>query len=131
MANERLSGDRAIFLGDRVAELEFFGRSNLFRPSTDPNREIQVPVSFDESALRLCGQNEDEAGGWRGCLILEGGPLKLLYFIQLAERDSRDNGRVWEVEVEIPDFLDDRLRPKGIFELGFDQPLPGVVSEVD
>ena len=68
--------------------------------------------------------------GWTGRLAIEGGPLKLLYFVHVASigKPSR-NRTVWEVRVEIPDYDRPNSRLEGIYVLEFDKPIPRVFPD--
>lgn len=118
-------------IGERTGRVDLFGPYTI-RPSTDANRGVtrSVPLVFDDRALSVSAVNEDR-NGWTGRLELRGGPLKLLYFVQLASIERpRQDGRVWTVRIEIPDFERPELRPEGVFELTFDRPLPGVFPDL-
>lgn len=119
------------YLGERAGRVDLFG-PYVIRPSTDANRGVtrSVPLVLDDRPLSVSATNEDR-NGWTGRLELRGGPLKLLYFVQLAgvERPRQD-GRVWTVRIEIPDFERPELRPEGVFEVTFDRPLPGVFPDL-
>ena len=119
-----------IYLGKRVGRISLFSRDAMIRPSTDARtgRRLDIPLRFDEAPLYITGTNEDAGSGWNGRLELRGGPLKLLYFVLLSREEVRPDRQVWTVRIEIPDFAQPRNRLEGLFELTFDDPVPGVVD---
>jgi hypothetical protein len=128
---ERPAGTGRTYIGERAGRVDLFGPYTI-RPSTDANRGVtrSVPLVLDDRPQSVSAVNEDR-NGWTGRLELRGGPLKLLYFVQLASVDRpRQDGRVWTVRVEVPDFDRPELRPEGIFEITFDRPLPGVFPDL-
>ena len=128
---ERPAGAGRTYIGERAGRVDLFGPYTI-RPSTDANRGVtrSVPLVLDDRPQSVSAVNEDR-NGWTGRLELRGGPLKLLYFVQLASVERpRQDGRVWTVRVEVPDFDRPELRPEGIFEVTFDRPLPGVFPDL-
>ena len=109
-------------------------RTTLLRPSTDVKTGRTPPpytwrLAAAESPLSIIGKNEETSRGWTGTLDILGGPLKLFYYVRRAseERKVGQDDRVWNVRVEVPDAERASLRLQGVFELKFDDPLPGVI----
>ncbi|MEM7353140.1 MAG: type VI secretion protein IcmF/TssM N-terminal domain-containing protein [Acidobacteriota bacterium] len=127
---DRKTADR-LYLGERMGRISLFSRDKIIRPSTDARtgRRLSIPLRYDEAPLSVTGTNEDEGTGWNGRLEISGGPLKLIYFVLLAREESRADGQVWVVRVEVPDFGQPRNRLEGLFELTFNRPVPGVVFD--
>jgi len=128
-----LSG--TIFLGDRVGQVALFDRATILRPSTDVKSGRTPPpfvwrLAAADAPLEIVGRNED-ARGWTGSLMITGGPLKLFGYVLRASEDRRPGSdpRVWNIRVEIPDAERPTPRLQGVFELKFDDPLPGVVPQ--
>lgn len=132
---EGRSTEDRIYLGERVAQVDLFGPAPAYsiRPSTDAGKGVvrRVPLVLEDRDLYVTVTNEDSAGGWVGRLVIRGGPLKLLYFVHLANESSRAGGREWTLRVEVPDFERHPLqRLDALFDLGFERPLPGVLPDV-
>jgi hypothetical protein len=132
---ERAPSQGAVFIGDRVGQVTFFDRTTILRPSTDVKTGRTPPpfvwrLAAAEQPLSIIGRNED-AHGWTGTLDLLGGPLKLFYWARRAseERKPGQDDRVWTVRVEVPDAERANLKLQGVFELKFDEPLPGVIPK--
>jgi hypothetical protein len=124
----------SVFIGDRVGLVMLFDTSERLRPSTDIKTGRTPPpytwrLNSADSPLTILGQNEDARGGWKGTLDITGGPLKLFYYVRRAsdERRAGQDDKVWDVRVEIPDAERASTRLQGVFELRFDEPLPGVI----
>ena len=131
---ERAPTQGAVFVGDRVGQVTFFDRTTILRPSTDVKTGRTPPpytwrLAAAESPLSIIGKNEETSRGWTGTLDILGGPLKLFYYVRRAseERKVGQDDRVWNVRVEVPDAERASLRLQGVFELKFDDPLPGVI----
>lgn len=123
-----------VFLGDRVGLVMLFDSSERLRPSTDIKTGRTPPpytwrLASADSPLTILGQNEDARGGWKGTLDILGGPLKLFYYVRRASEDRRpgQDEKVWNVRVEIPDAERPTTRLQAVFELRFDEPMPGVI----
>jgi hypothetical protein len=85
---------------------------------------------IDSNPLLIDGVDEDVQEGWTASLKLEGDDLKLLLFVEIASTsEPRDERRLWEVLIAIPDITRPGTSFEGIFELSFDQPIPGLVSD--
>jgi hypothetical protein len=122
------------FIGKAAGLVTLFGPKTIMRPSTDA-RSGQRPTPFEwrlstaDGPLSVKGTNE---GGTRssGTLEIVGGPLRFFYYVQVAsdeERRADQDGRRWNVRVEIPE-------PGGailgaVFELIVDDAVPGVMSD--
>jgi GTP-binding protein EngB required for normal cell division len=120
-----------ISIHEGVPEVRFFGDAT-FRPSSDTRsgREETVPMLIDSNPLLIDGVDEDVQEGWTATLRLEGDDLKLLLFAEIASAsEPRDERRLWEILVAIPDINRPGTSFEGIFELSFDQPIPGIVSD--
>jgi hypothetical protein len=124
----------AIFIGDRVGQVTFFDRSTILRPSTDVKTGRTPPpyvwrLAAAESPLSITGRNEETARGWTGTLDILGGPLKLFYWVRRASEDRKpgQDDRIWTVRVEVPDAERASTKLQGVFELKFDEAVPGVI----
>lgn len=131
---EGRSTEDRIYLGERAAQVDLFGPAPEYsiRPSTDAGKGVvrRVPLVLEDRDLYVTVTNEDSAGGWVGRLVIRGGPLKLLYFVHLANESSRAGGREWTLRVEVPDFeRHPHQRLDALFDLGFERPLPGVLPD--
>jgi hypothetical protein len=131
---ERTPSAGTLFLGDRVGQVTVFDHATVLRPSTDVKTGRTPPpfvwrLAAAASALEIIGRNEDVKGGWTGSLVITGGPLRLFAYILRASEDRRPGAdpRVWDIRVEIPDAERAGGRLQGVFELKFDDPLPGVI----
>ncbi len=131
---EGRSTEDRIYLGERAAQVDLFGPAPQYsiRPSTDAGKGVvrRVPLVLEDRDLYVTVTNEDSAGGWVGRLVIRGGPLKLLYFVHLANESSRAGGREWTLRVEVPDFeRHPHQRLDALFDVGFERPLPGVLPD--
>jgi hypothetical protein len=118
-----------IFVGQRMGQIDLFGH-NPVRPSTDAGgvHILNLPLTIDDRPATITGRNEDKNGGWSGVLSLRGGPLKIPYLVHLAsDGRPRENGKVWTVRLQLPDYEQPQQRLEGIFELTFERPLPEIV----
>jgi hypothetical protein len=131
---ERPPAQGAVFIGDRVGQVTFFDKSTILRPSTDVKTGRTPPpyswrLAIAESQLAITGRNEESTRGWTGTVEILGGPLKLFYYVRRASEDRKpgQDERVWSIRVEVPDAERANLKLQGVFELKFDDPLPGVI----
>jgi hypothetical protein len=116
------------FLLERVNSIDFFGAERPIRSSTE--QYVEVPLVLSEAPLAVVGENEDRTSGWKGRLVIEGGDLKIPYFVLVAaDTAPSDDRKVWEVRVEIPAFNRAAARLDGIFELSFDRAIPHVLPD--
>jgi hypothetical protein len=123
-------GTGAVWIGERVGRVDLFGPYTI-RPSNPESVTPAVPLVMDERPLTISATNEDR-NGWTGRVELRGGPLKLIYFVLVAgEGRPRQDDRVWNVRIEIPDFERLDARPEGVFEFSFDRPIPGVFPDLE
>lgn len=131
---ERPPTQGAVFIGDRVGQVTFFDKSTILRPSTDVKTGRTPPpyswrLAAAESPVSIIGRNEESARGWTGTVEILGGPLKLFYYVRKTSEDRKpgQDERVWSIRVEVPDAERANLKLQGVFELKFDDPLPGVI----
>ena len=131
---ERAPTGGAVFIGDRVGQVNLFDRTTILRPSTDVKTGRQAPpyvwrLASADAPLTILGRNEETVRGWTGALEITGGPLKLFYFIQRASEPRRpeQDERIWNTRIEVPDAERPSVRLQGVVELRFEEPLPGVV----
>jgi hypothetical protein len=116
------------FLLERVNSIDFFGAERPIRSSTE--QFVEVPLILSEGPLAVVGENEDRTSGWKGRLVIDGGDLKIPYFVLVAaDTAPSDDRKVWEVRVEIPAFDRAAARLDGIFELSFDRAIPEVLPD--
>ena len=132
MDREPGPGRRA--LKDRVSQVTLFG-SVILRPSTDiKTPRIPPPYTWRlgsaDALLTISGRNEQSGeGGWTSTYEVDGGPLKLFYFVELASerRTELSDPKVWTIRVQIPDGKNPRELLEGAFELRFDEPMPPIL----
>jgi hypothetical protein len=131
----RRSGDqffgarlKAQSLLESVNSIELFDAERPIRASTE--QYVEVPFYLGEEALTVIGENEDQTSGWKGRLVVEGGFLKLPYFVLVAADAAPSSDRKeWDVRVEIPEFNRPESRVGGTFEFSFDKGIPGVLPD--
>ncbi len=107
------------FLGTRVSRLDLFGEAAI-RP-TNPGGPREINLALDPQPVAVVGEKEG-SDGWRGSLLLRGGPLKALYFVELVG-SARSRG-VWKVRLELPDFERPSAFCEGYIEVVFPRGAP-------
>ncbi len=133
------------FMGDRVNALFLFDRNVVVRPSTDfktgrsPNPYVWR-LGPPDAPISITGRDEESKDGWTGSLDIYGGPLKFFYFVRIAAEDrerrewgddpekERDKDKIWTIRVQIPNAQKRDEPLEGVFELAFDEPMPGILA---
>jgi hypothetical protein len=114
--------------------LRVFDAQTVVRPSTDAASGRQPPtfvwrLESSSAPLLVVGRNEDSGPrGWSGRLEIEGGALRFFYFVHLAAVEGGRPPRTWLVRIQLPDGEHSPEALEGLFELQFDEPLPGVLA---